>query len=107
MKEIDKIYESLLFSIPQNNLGTEYKYGFQHGITLFKKAIDNSTVFSDQMRKKGAWIKACGIDHTCNVCQYSYMDYVDGWEYEPSGKLPNFCPNCGADMRGGNNDDPE
>lgn len=43
MKEIDKIYESLLFSIPQNNLGMEYKYGFQQGITLFKKAIDNLT----------------------------------------------------------------
>ena len=46
MKEIDEIYESLLFSIPQNNLGTEYKYGFQQGIALFKKVIDNSTVFS-------------------------------------------------------------
>lgn len=47
MKEIDKIYESLLFSIPQNNLGIEYKYGFQHGITLFKKMIDNLTVSSN------------------------------------------------------------
>lgn len=58
-------------------------------------------------RKMGKWIKACGIDHACSVCQSSYMDYVDGWEYEPSGKLPNFCPNCGAKMEDEVNDDPE
>ena len=95
MKEIDKIYESLLFSIPQNNLGMEYKYGFQHGVALFKKAIDNLIASSGQMRKKGHW--KMGPD------PYGFFEEIPvcsecGCTTEMR-KTYNFCPNCGADMR--------
>ena len=99
MKEIDKIYESLLFSIPKNNLGMEYKYGFQQGIALFKKAIDNSTVSSGQMRKKGRWIANGDIHKECPFCGEDWDKYVFG-DVWYTGELPKFCPNCGEDMRG-------
>ena len=96
MKEIDKIYESLLFSIPKNNLGMEYKYGFQHGVALFKKAIDNSIVSSGQMRKKGHWKMEpdpYGFFEEIPVCS-------ECGRTTEMRKTYDFCPNCGADMRG-------
>lgn len=33
----------------------------------------------------------------CSVCTFGDFGGFHGYE-------PNFCPNCGADMRGGNND---
>lgn len=45
-------------------------------------------------RPHGEWI---GLNE-CSVCGKQVIDFIDGWvdglEY-----LPNFCPNCGADMR--------
>lgn len=42
--------------------------------------------------KRGRW-----IDHKCSLCEFE--------PYNPSGlDTFNFCSNCGADMRGGNND---
>lgn len=51
-------------------------------------------------RKKGKWIEhnphkwGLGIKYECSECGYE----VDCEE-------PNFCPNCGADMRRGRTDD--
>ena len=43
-----------------------------------------------EMRPKGYWM---GYGHdVCSVCN-RFFDSMDGSE-------PNFCPNCGADMRG-------
>lgn len=33
----------------------------------------------------------------CSVCKFGDFDGFHGYE-------PNFCPNCGADMRGGQNE---
>lgn len=51
-------------------------------------------------RKKGEWIIMSeflgGCTDRCSVCgwEYDYNGYVDEQEYY------NYCPNCGADMRG-------
>ena len=53
----------------------DFKEGYKQAI------IDGKTNYS---RQKGEW-----ADHnTCPFCNHTY-----DWEY-------NFCPNCGADMRG-------
>lgn len=58
-----------------------------------KKLSDFSTI---EERKKGNWV---GIDDEpcetfeCDVCGFVLDDWIEGAFY-------NFCPNCGADMRG-------
>ena len=54
--------------------------------------------------KRGKWVRAINdYDHAyhnyCSLCkEWNGMD-VEGWNW-----TPNFCPNCGADMRGDNNE---
>lgn len=54
-------------------------------------------------RKKGRWTKKeeyLDTPTVCTLCGHEYVEYVEGWEWEETGDLPNYCPNCGADMRG-------
>ena len=60
---------------------------------MFENAIDNSPTIEPQ-RMKGKWIPQ-GWNDTyckCSCCDAMYV----------TTEIPyNFCPNCGADMRGG------
>jgi hypothetical protein len=52
----------------------------------------------------GRWIKTNKYDEDssvqCSKCLMEF-DYIDGVCYLVIGsELPNYCPNCGADMRG-------
>ena len=55
-------------------------------------------------RKTGKWIEQDdgwdGIYYECSVCREPFT-LIDG---TPSDNLYNFCPNCGADMREGQDD---
>ena len=51
-------------------------------------------------RIKGHWVDDCtymGIQ--CSVCGKSLQDYIHATEYAELMEVPNFCPNCGTDMR--------
>lgn len=43
----------------------------------------------------GEWIKET-YGWSCSICNESYGAEM---YYECGSKMPNFCPNCGADMR--------
>lgn len=55
-------------------------------------------------RKTGKWIEQDdgwdGVYYECSCCKEAFT-LIDG---TPSDNLYNFCPNCGADMRGGDHD---
>lgn len=48
-------------------------------------------------RPKGKWttVSHSTGGHVCSQCHWYASSYLNGDEY-----LSNFCPNCGADMRG-------
>lgn len=47
------------------------------------------------VREKGEWEGT-----SCSRCGGSYMDYADADSYPAIGEpKPDFCPNCGSDMR--------
>lgn len=50
--------------------------------------------------KRGRWIAAesqCGIK--CSNCGYPVDDFCHSIDYIDLDYAPNFCPNCGVDMR--------
>lgn len=58
---------------------------------------------SEPERKKGQWYKANGVmppehfgRHRCSICDAFAMH---DWKHHRE-ELTDFCPNCGADMRG-------
>lgn len=66
-----------------------------------ERIIDN-VPFTQSERKTGRWIlddSELGIK--CNKCGKSFSDYINaGTGYMFLEETPNFCPNCGANMRG-------
>lgn len=50
-------------------------------------------------RKRGKWVlydKGFGFTHYCSLCNFTIKEqWIDFY---------NFCPNCGADLRGGRNE---
>ena len=54
------------------------------------------------VREKGEWVDHCVRDWRCSKCgeKIKKVRNVDGYCYDDK---PNFCPNCGADMRKGKN----
>ena len=63
---------------------------------LWKAAYERGKREAQPMRKKGQWVPIDDFPHEvwkCDCCGHIY-------EYEDDpDELPNFCPNCGADMR--------
>lgn len=45
-------------------------------------------------RKKGRW-----IDGQCSICGCDVPAYIIDWKWQKDMDA-NFCPNCGADMKG-------
>ena len=50
-------------------------------------------------RKKGKWLR-CGNHHLCSECDEWALTRWDEDECDEVDILTDFCPNCGADMRG-------
>lgn len=55
------------------------------------------------VREKGEWVDRLVRDWRCSKCgeKIHKVRKVDGYCYDDK---PNFCPNCGSDMRGMVND---
>lgn len=64
-----------------------------------KEAYEQGKRDARTEREKGKWIANGDIHKECPFCGEDWDKYVFG-EVWYTGELPNFCPNCGADMRG-------
>lgn len=64
-------------------------------------AYDIANAPTIELQRKGKWI-VCGDKHVCSECdEFSLCDAYDVLETgEYQEELSDFCPNCGADMRG-------
>lgn len=78
----------------------EYRAGF-NGQRAVMEAVNEACMMGAEAlrneRPKGRWVETCMADvYQCSNCKKATkMD-----EFCDSDILRNFCPNCGADMRG-------
>lgn len=75
-----------------------------YGFCVAMQVIDKYPAADVQPVRHGRWINICGDSESlrqCSECLQDF-DYIDGICYLVSGqRLPNYCPNCGAKMDGG------
>lgn len=62
-------------------------YGFFPALVM--RAIDKQPTIEAEPVKHGKWI----ADRYCSNCEYDRKERL-------FDQYPNYCPNCGADMRG-------
>ena len=68
----------------------------------FKKLCELPS--TEPKRKKGRWIAYGDIPKTCSCCHEDWDKYVYGDVLWYSDELPNYCPNCGCDIKGEEDD---
>ena len=116
---MDSVLSALSF--PEREKGTDFPQAedIKPTVESFKRTMDNvdklmseekELVSAAPEREKGEWIKIHSGDKdfpesiVCSKCknENSHLDFNE--HGEPIGKVfatSKFCPNCGADMRGG------
>lgn len=70
---------------------------FSDGVQWILEKIDNLPTIDE--RKKGKWIAYGDIPKTCPYCHEDWDKYVYG-DIWYNDDLPNYCPNCGEEVRG-------
>ena len=58
-----------------------------------------STAVEIADRPQGEWI-GYEIPSECSVCGHHWDEYVFGQDIWHDGSVPNYCPHCGARMKG-------
>jgi hypothetical protein len=81
---------------------TDYDEGYVDGVEVGISTV--STMPSAQPEhQEGHWIRTdCGLDVECKCSVCGYKDFVE--PHDTYWFNRNFCPNCGADMRGEKNE---
>ena len=84
-----------------NNAECRHKDGTDFCVTCDNVKIIKSLPSAQPERKTGRWIPdGSELGIKCNKCGKSFSDYVNaGTGYMFLEETPNFCPNCGEDMR--------
>ena len=84
-----------------NRLFTEYATDSKADVFELIRSIPVADV---QPVKRGHWEKdEKGQFHHCSECEAETFRDVDSWGLDYGEYLSDFCPCCGADMRGDDN----
>ena len=103
MSMISELVDSL--RTEAKSMGT---YGTDYMATLLMRSADTIEMLSEKARepKRGEWIgEGDGYADGGIVYDTWYCSNCDHCEEGEELALPNYCPNCGADMRKGADDD--
>lgn len=100
--DADKLKDIKFNSISNDKYGI-YRIGWNDAIDA---VVDNEPTADVRENVKGEWIDG-KVKHIkngelrnvreCSICGSSYFVYDN---YNSVDEIPNYCPNCGADMRG-------
>ena len=72
------------------------EHGFNCALSGVLTSILNEVPAADVRENvRGEWIEGRGDDCTCSKCHYESLFFYGGKRCKSD-----FCPNCGADMRG-------
>ena len=83
------------------NLSMFYRFYELPNIAISRDNFEKMKPYEQPKRKKGRWVECNfpGQEHVfCSQCK---EDFYDDDLRMGRNDYPNFCPNCGADMRGG------
>ena len=76
----------------------ETEYASMYYIEVVKRIIDEQpTISPDEVRGVGEWIEY-HADYKCTACGETVKDEIF-YMLDPY-RLPTYCPNCGARMKG-------
>lgn len=95
MSDEDTIYRQQAIDAFEKELSAKYNRNFREhaiGFVGVKRILENLPSAQPE-RKKGKWTKLYDDSFNCQLCGHTFM-VIQG---ESS---MNYCPNCGADMRG-------
>lgn len=73
------------------------EFAFNEGLVHAANKVNDIPAADVVERKRGEWVSPFGIGCVCNRCGYDIQEH--GIDVRVDGE-PNYCPNCGADMRG-------
>ena len=84
-----------------------YKYGLDCDDDCFCGKVADYLIAADVVeRKRGEWVdtgfeNSTGKIYVCSACNKTNNPNKKDVELGRTKEKPDFCPNCGADMRGG------
>ena len=82
-----------------NHIGDEYEDKFHDSQWVSRNDIDSGPTIDAVSVVHGEWKVSCK-DSVCSVCGKDEAEFICGTEDWYGYGLSNFCPNCGAKMKG-------
>ena len=84
---------------PQTIYGEGYIQAIEHAIDI----LELLPAADVQLAKRGRWLIKENHFHSCGIMLYAECSCCGHTCSTPESEHNNYCPNCGADMRGEDN----
>lgn len=96
--DADALSENVQFRLPNDNKNAEIIDGC---VKITRRLVENAPTIEAEPVRRGRWVSdEADILFHCSECE---TQVSTNWDYEDLQW--NYCPNCGAKMDGGKEDD--